>query len=233
MKKIDYDHSIVSLASSVLKHFGAEAKHSTLKEMDVLLAKGYENVVVMLFDGMGTAILKKHEEQSPFLCSHIRGVLSLVFPPTTVAATTSIETGLTPLEHGWLGWTLYFDEIDKNVCVFPNTEYGTDEQAATFNVAKSYIPHLTLEDEISKAGNAKAYFISRYAKIKIDSVQEICENVKIFARKKARNTSILIGINPTMICTITARLTLTLPSRLSLSTRACKAFATTLKIRSL
>lgn len=186
MKKIDYDHSIVSLASSVLKHFGAEAKHSTLKEMDVLLAKGYENVVVMLFDGMGTAILKKHEEQSPFLCSHIRGVLSSVFPPTTVAATTSIETGLTPLEHGWLGWTLYFDEIDKNVCVFLNTEYGTDEQAATFNVAKSYIPHLTLEDEISKAGNAKAYFISRYANIKIDSVQEICENVKNLCAQKGK-----------------------------------------------
>lgn len=66
MKKIDYDHSIVSLASSVLKHFGAEAKHSTLKEMDVLLAKGYENVVVMLFDGMGTAILKNTRSNRRF-----------------------------------------------------------------------------------------------------------------------------------------------------------------------
>ncbi len=186
MKKIDYDHSLVSLASSVLKHFGAEAKHSTLKEMDVLLAKGYENVVVMLFDGMGTAILQKHEEQSPFLRSHIRGSISSVFPPTTVAATTSIESGLTPLEHGWLGWTLYFDEIDKNVCVFPNTEYGTDEQAETFNVAKKHIPHQTLEDAINEAGNAKAYFISRHATIKIDSVQEICENVKNLCAQKGK-----------------------------------------------
>ena len=186
MKKIDYEHSLVSLASSVLKYFGAEAKHPTLEEMDVLLAKGYENVVVMLFDGMGTAILDKHKEQSPFLRSHMRGTISSVFPPTTTAATTSMQSGLTPLEHGWLGWTLYFGEIDKNVCVFVNTEYGTEEQAAAFNVGKTYIPHTTLEDEINEAGNAKAYFISRHAKIKIDSVQEICENVKNLCAQKGK-----------------------------------------------
>lgn len=186
MKRIDYDRSLVSLASSVLKHFGAEAKHPTLKEMDVFLAKGYENVVVMLFDGMGTAILDKHKEQSPFLRSHMRGSISSVFPPTTTAATTSVESGLTPLEHGWLGWTLYFGEIDKNVCVFPNTEYGTDEQAAAFHVGRKYIPHTTLEDEINKTGDAKAYFISRHATIKVDSVQEICDNVKNLCEQNGR-----------------------------------------------
>jgi len=140
----------------------------------------------MLFDGMGTAIFDKHVEQSPFLRSHIRGNISSVFPPTTVAATTSIESGLTPLEHGWLGWTLYFDEIDKNVCVFPNTEYGTDEQAADYNVAKTIIPHTTLEKQINDTDDAKAYFISRHATIKIDSVQEICENVKNLCAQKGK-----------------------------------------------
>lgn len=184
MKQIDYDNSLVSLASSVLKYFGAQAKHSTLKEMDDLLAKGYENVVVMLFDGMGTAILDKHKEQSPFLRAHLIRKISSVFPPTTTAATTSIESGLMPSEHGWLGWTLWFDEIGKNVCVFPNTEYGTEEQAASFNVGKTFIPHTTIEDEINSAGKAKAYFVSRHSKIKIDSVQEICDNVKNLCAQK-------------------------------------------------
>lgn len=183
---IDYNRSLVSLAASIQKHFGVRPSHSTLEEADVLLAKGYENVVLMLFDGMGTAILDKHVEQSPFLRSHIRGGISSVFPTTTVAATTSIESALTPLEHAWLGWTLWFDEIGKNVCVFPNTEYGTDEQAADYNVAKTIIPHTTLEKQINDTDDAKAYFISRHATIKIDSVQEICANVKNLCAQKGK-----------------------------------------------
>ena len=180
---IDYNRSLVSLAASIQKHFGVRPSHSTLEEADFLLAKGYENVVLMLFDGMGTAILDKHVEQSPFLRSHIRGSISSVFPTTTVAATTSIESALTPLEHAWLGWTLWFDEIGKNVCVFPNTEYGTDEQAAAYNVGKTIIPHTTLEKQINDTDDAKAYFISRHSTVKIDSMQEIfCEVENLCAK---------------------------------------------------
>lgn len=183
---IDYDNSLVSLASSVLKYFGAQAKHKTLKDMDDMLEKGYENVVVMLFDGMGAAILDKYKGSAPFLYTNCKRHISSVFPPTTTAATTSIESGLTPVEHGWLGWALYFDEIDKNVCVFTNTEFGKETQAADFNVAKRYIPHSTLENDINAAGEAKAYFISRHASIKVDSVQEICDNVRRLCAQKGR-----------------------------------------------
>ena len=96
--KIDYNDSLVSLACSVLKCFGAEYGHPTLEDMDELLAKGYKNVVVMLFDGMGTAILEKHKEVAPFLRAHFISPLCSVYPPTTTAATTAIETGLTPME---------------------------------------------------------------------------------------------------------------------------------------
>lgn len=178
----DYDHSLVSLANSVLKRFGAECNHSTLKEMDDLLAKGFKNVVVMLFDGMGSAILDKHADKAPFLRAHTVGAISSVFPPTTTAATTSVETGLTPYEHGWLGWTLYFKDIDKNVCVFPNVIFGSDQQAESYHVARRYLPFETLEDKIRKVGK-KAYFVSKYSPFKTQSLQEICDVVRTLCKE--------------------------------------------------
>lgn len=180
---VNYDESLVSLACSVLKHFGAPYTHCTLEEFDKLLAKGYKNVVVMLFDGMGTAILEKHKRVAPFLIEHNIRRISSVFPPTTTAATTSIETGLTPCEHGWLGWALYFKEVDKNVCLFTNTEFGKDEIAADYPVAKTAIPFDNLETKIRKTGK-QAYFVSKYADIKTDSVQTTCNIVRELCEKE-------------------------------------------------
>lgn len=180
---VNYGDSLVSLACSVLKRFGAPQKHSTLKDFDNLLAKGYKNVVVMLFDGMGTAILEKHKLVAPFLIEHNIRPISSVFPPTTTAATTSIETGLTPCEHGWLGWALYFKEVDKNVCLFTNTEFGKDEVAADYHVAKTAIPFDNLETKIRNAGK-QAYFVSKHADIKTDSVQKTCNIVRELCKKE-------------------------------------------------
>lgn len=56
MKKIkypDYANSTVSLANSILKYFGAPVHHETLGLLDRKFAeREYENVVVILLDGM-------------------------------------------------------------------------------------------------------------------------------------------------------------------------------------
>lgn len=176
MKKIDYDNSLVSLANSALKYFGAECLHPSLKQFDDLLEKKhYKNVVVMLFDGMGTEILKKHKDSAPFLLSHLNSTISSVFPPTTTAATTSIQSGLTPLEHGWLGWSVYFKELNQTVNLFPNTDFVTNEPVESYNAGKTIIPYKTVEQRINESGKHKAYFISRYASIKIGTLDELVE----------------------------------------------------------
>lgn len=89
---IDYDNSLLSLVSSVLKHYKVDTAHPTLPEADGLLKGNYKNVVVMLFDEMGTAILEKHLRPDSFLRSHLERTISSVFPPTTTAATVTMET---------------------------------------------------------------------------------------------------------------------------------------------
>ncbi len=133
----DYDNCLVNLANSVLKRFGAGTMHETLPLADKYLAKGHRNVVVLLMDALGMSILEKHLDKDGFLRGHLAGAYDSVYPPTTVAATTSILSGLYPNEHGWLGWDLYYPELDKNVTVFTNTNQLKEKEGAK--------PHMTPE----------------------------------------------------------------------------------------
>lgn len=167
----DYGNCLVNLSNSILKEFGAETSAPTLKMADDLLKKNtHRNIVLILLDAMGIAIMERHLKPDGFLRSHMVGGYSSVYPPTTVAATVSLMSGLYPNEHGWLGWDMYFPQIDKNVSVFRNLIQGEEDPeddsqiprvkeqlpAADYNVPFKYCPYEMIVDKINKAGG-KAY----------------------------------------------------------------------------
>ena len=168
--KPDYGNCLVNLSNSILKAFGADTTAPTLKMADDLLEKDHKNVVILLMDAMGTSILEKHLSPDGFLRSHLVGSYSSVFPPTTVAATTSVLSGLFPNEHGWLGWDMYYPELDKNVTVFTNTDQLVEGEngepadpvpAADFHAGFKYCPYKNIIDKINEAGG-KAYASSPF-----------------------------------------------------------------------
>lgn len=191
----DYDNCLVNLSNSILKYFGAETSAPTLKMADKLLEKEYKNVVVLLMDAMGISILEKHLAPDGFLRSHLAGSYSSVFPPTTVAATTSVLSGLYPNEHGWLGWDMYFPELDKNVTVFTNNDQLTEGEdgkpkdftpAADFNVAGKYIPYKNIITRINEAGGnayASMPFLEPYPQ-DLDSILKRVEDLCKTPEKK-------------------------------------------------
>ncbi len=175
----DFDHCLVNLANSILKHFGAKPTAPTLSMADEVLAEDRRNVVILLLDGMGIYDIDLLLEPDGFFRSHLLGQYSSVFPPTTVAATTSIDTGLFPCEHSWLGWDCFFPELKKNVTVYLNRDQMSElplppksgeefpplaEQlpAADFHVAGKYCPYTSVVTKINDAGG-KAYYSSPYA----------------------------------------------------------------------
>lgn len=174
----DYSRCLVNLACSVLAHFGAGTQHATLPIMDVLLQKQYKNVIVMLFDGMGSDALTHHLPEESFLRRHHAADISSVFPPTTTAAITSVESGLTPAEHGWLGWSLYFSETGKIVNALTNNEEGTSNQAESYHVAGRYLPYKNTIDKINEAGLAKAYSVSPFGTNRVHQHDELYEEVR-------------------------------------------------------
>lgn len=184
----NYDRSILSIASSVLNHFGVkDCQHKTLPEFDELLSKDYKNIIVMLFDGMGVSAINEHLNESDFLRQHFVCPVSSVFPSTTVAATTAIESGYSPTETAWLGWDLYFDEIGENVAVFRNTLQKNGEAAADYNVAWRYIPYKRIFERIEEInGKGTACCVSPFSKYHSKSVHDICKTVRRLSRKKQK-----------------------------------------------
>lgn len=176
-----YEKCLTGLANSILKRFSVPPVGPTLPPADTLLEKHHRNTVVFLLDGMGKSVLEGNLEEGGFLRSHLVDTYYSVFPPTTVAATTSLLTGLDPCGHSWLGWDCYYPDIDKNVTVYPNTIQGTKEPAADYPVAETICPYKSILERINEAGGMACYaspYVEPYPntwKRIIDRVHELCE----------------------------------------------------------
>ena len=173
----DYNNCIANLANSILKKFGIDEGRETLHLLDQYLEKEYENIVVILLDGMGKSIIENNLAKDGFFRKHLAGTYSSVFPPTTVAATTSVMSGLNPCENGWLGWDCYYPQIDKNVAVFLNLESGTENPAADYNVAWKFCGYEGIVSKINAAGG-KAYNVAPFCEPFPDSFEKICTQIK-------------------------------------------------------
>jgi predicted AlkP superfamily pyrophosphatase or phosphodiesterase len=192
----DYDNSIVNLACSVLKYYGVpDVRHLSLEDVDAVLAsRRPRNVVVMLFDAMGISILERHLPADSFTRRHLLRPITSVFPSTTMAATTAIYTGLTPLETGWLGWITYFKEVDANVVTIYNTLQGTHTPACDRHLAFSVMPYRSLAMQIRDVDpEVRCTAISPFAINATDrttvshSVSESCELIAEAVKNEGKN----------------------------------------------
>ena len=169
--KNNYHECLTNLACSIRKYFGLDYQHNTLSYLDKILEERKpDNVILFLFDGMGSNILDRNLDEDSFFIRNRIKKISTVFPATTTAATTSIRTGLNPIEHGWLGWNVYLKPIDKIITLYMNREKGHDEVSREFFKIKDQLDFDTIADQINrdtkykgvelfpfKTGNAKVY----------------------------------------------------------------------------
>ena len=173
----DYENCIANLPNSVLKKFGLETVGASLPLADQYMEKKYKNIVVLLLDGMGKYILEKHLDKNGFFRSHLKGTYKSTFLSTTVAATTSVLSGLQPCEHSWLGWDCYYPQVDKNVTVFLNTIQGTETQVADYNVPWTVTPYEDVAARMNRLGKT-GYMVAPFIEPYPQSLEEICSKVK-------------------------------------------------------
>jgi hypothetical protein len=115
----EYSASIVNLVASLERAYGLEGLHTPLGSLDPRSLGDRSALALVLLDGLGAELLAAHASRAPFLSSHLQGSITSVYPPTTAAAVTSFMSGMTPLEHGALGWSLYFKELGRTVDFLP------------------------------------------------------------------------------------------------------------------
>lgn len=195
--KPDYQNSLVSLSNSILKHYGLPARHQTLPELDAALAeKNPRTVILLVLDGMGTDMLEHNLPENSFLRSHIIKPISSVYPPTTAAATTSIYSGLPPLEHGWAGWQCYFEEYGRCVELFRNFDYYTQQPLSTPS-PEQIMGFKRLNEQIAESGAAEGYGVAQpWGNFEVKSFDDICRILEKLSRKDEKKFVLAYWKNP-------------------------------------
>lgn len=181
----NYDKSILSTISSILKYYKVDNGHTTLDSIDKLLDKKYKNVVLVVLDGMGHHVLNDLDKDGYFKKNQI-DVVTSVYPSTTTAAMTTYYSGRSPLETGWIAWSQYFKEYGRSMDVLKHIESYTGEKIKpAFNdIYETVINYKSVFDMIEENG-IKAYEIMpHYAERKskrsfiADTTMELCNAIE-------------------------------------------------------
>lgn len=121
---ITYNDCIVNMINAVRLYLNISIHHPPNKQVyDWLNDNRFDQVVVLLIDGMGAWQMDTWCDNQGFLKVNRKANISTVFPPATSAATTALITGKMPCETGWLGWQQYFKEVDEHLIMFLNQRY--------------------------------------------------------------------------------------------------------------
>jgi len=174
-------HCFSNIPSTILKLFNIETRRPTLPSKICRNKVEYEDskkIILLLIDGYGyNQWLKYHKRHKFFKEISQKGAVSpitTVFPSTTSATLTTINTGLTPQEHALIEWYVYFKEIDMIITTLPFTPLGEKCQDRLFemgvNPAILYngnTIYQTLKDESVKSYTflKASYAHSCYSKI--------------------------------------------------------------------
>ena len=156
------DHNLITFSNSLLKHFGVKTFHQSEPEVDAIL-KGHKKVVVMLFDGMGQNIVRMHLKDKDFIRKNYLCTINSTFPPTTTAATLGFLTGKYPIETGWMSWAQYFEEYKRNIILFRNIDYNTEEELEPKNIAETLLPTKSILELVKENNEDVSVFdVKRY-----------------------------------------------------------------------
>ena len=178
--KNNYSECITNLACSIRKYFKLDYKHNTLSYIDKLLEeKQPKNVVIMLFDGMGSIILDRTLEKDDFFIKNKFKEITTVFPATTTAATYSVMTGLNPVEDGFLGWYSYIKPLDEVIMLFKGINKDTQNvDERFFEVKEKYFVNKTITDEINENGKYKSRILFPFGENKYNDLDDMLSIIK-------------------------------------------------------
>ena len=114
-------------------------------------------VVVLVLDGLGWRQLEQRANVAPVLNSLAGGPISTVAPSTTATALSSIATGLTPAEHGILGYRMLMRGAVTNMLRWA-TDEGVrrhDVSPREFQPARAFcgqrVPYVTSQELIGSS----------------------------------------------------------------------------------
>ena len=150
-----YNRSNLNIMATIMHYYGVKTEYPSIPELAQVLEGNYSNIVMMVFDGMGMDMLEKNLKKEDFLRKHMLSEVTSVYPCTTTAAMSALYSGLSPNEHGWIGWSLYFREYARCIDTFINRDSFTGESVGKHSAAKRLMPYPFAVDQIEQVTNHK------------------------------------------------------------------------------
>lgn len=198
----DYNHSILNLITSILKNYKVESQHSGLEKLDILLKKQYNNIVLVILDGMGENILKEISPKGIF-SNNKKDVITSVFPSTTTAAMNTYYSGKPPYETGWIAWSQYFKEYGKSIDLLPQKDSYTGEKLEIRNKkVTDIIGYKTIFEQIEEQ-NIKAYeivpdYCSKRSRRRMiaNTIEEMSESIITLCKNPDKKFILCYNDNP-------------------------------------
>ena len=202
----DYNRSILSTTASILRHFGVNSLYPTLPEVDAALATGPKHVALVLADGAGVRPMENNLSEGAYLRRMRAATVTSVFPSTTTAAITAYYAGQSPLEHGWLGWSLYFKEYAADAVTFLRKTFYTGKDIDGPQPATALMPYESIFEKIRR-GRPEVKTITQYAfptyaehgaevNLRFSTLHQLCENIRNIAREPRPTFSISYWAEP-------------------------------------
>jgi hypothetical protein len=116
--------SLADLVPSLLSALGVPGFPSPL------LSGPLARACLLLVDGLGWEMLRRHRAAAPFLFSQVDGAQPLTtgFPSTTAVSLSSLGTGRTPGEHGIVGYTMAVPGLERSMNVLRWALHGSPTQ---------------------------------------------------------------------------------------------------------
>ena len=188
--KPNWKKSSLNISATLAEFLGVQNNKTTLKFLKKELKKNYKNIVFICLDGMGINPININLEKSDFLRKNIKMKLTSTFPSTTTNATTSLTSNKYPLEHGWFGWSLYFEKIGKNVDIYMHRDSQTGEKVdfkyPIIDNGDCYFDNAKSDYEINAVLPNYVQTKSIEKKVVINNIEEMCKEIDKICKKDGK-----------------------------------------------
>jgi hypothetical protein len=123
--------------------------------LDESLLDGSRVVILVVVDGLGARALEWARQRGAIRyldAAHQISTITSVFPSTTVAALTSLQTGLSPAQHGMAGYTLYLEEQSATVNMITWKPAGGVRTCSALPDLHTFLGVPTIFNRLQKSG---------------------------------------------------------------------------------
>ena len=151
-------YSLANISPTILNHFGNKSKNIIDDEPIKASLDGCTSIVLLLVDGLGFNLLQRslhNEKLNQIYQNNVVIPITSTFPSTTSTALSTVNTGMTPQEHGIIGHTMYlrkYGTITNMIRFSPESDKMSDKLAKSGLNPENFLPKNTLYESLSEMG---------------------------------------------------------------------------------